>query len=439
MRQLKEIAKECSFTNSDEFVKFLFLTHNQNSRVRDALLDRMKATDTPAQCLAIAKTVESTIETEKLSKSFLQNISKPESTEVNVVAKRKGFKGPGHKQSRGQQQCSNSRSVKKCQAYGKECFSCKKKGHFKQFCRSCQHNHSQSHGDDSRKSRKDMHDIDQDDETSFQMQDYDSINVRTVHFTTDVHQTAHTNIAFDKILSDRKLQHLLTDVKLSNGTPDSPGIGVSSTARIKLDTGACGNLLPINIYKKIHPQVSIKDLYNTIDKRVCLEAYNKSEIKQLGTCHLTVGHGKCAKLCHFYIVPDYCRPILGLNDIHSLSLIAIKCDVTDKWSTDSLRPMGSSSIVDAVEEQSGSVLSKEQIINGRFKRILSGVGRFPIEPVDIVLSEDNEALQKPARRVPVAMKEKFRKELQSMAKAGIISKLDRNTLAEQLCNSEEAK
>ena len=95
------------------------------------------------------------------------------------------------------------------------------------------------------------------------------------------------------------------------------------------------------------------------DKRVCLKAYNKSEIKQLGTCHLTMGHGKNAKLCHFYIVPDYCRPILGLNDVHSLSLVAIKCDVTDKWSANSLRPMGSASIVDAVEEQSGSVLSKE--------------------------------------------------------------------------------
>ena len=66
--------------------------------------------------------------------------------------------------------------------------------------------------------------------------------------------------------------------------------GASSTVRIKLDTGACSNLLPFNIYKKIHPQASIKDLRKTIDKRVCLEAYNKSEIKQLGTCCLTVGH-----------------------------------------------------------------------------------------------------------------------------------------------------
>ena len=179
--------------------------------------------------------------------------------------------------------------------------------------------------------------------------------------------------------------------------------------------------------RKSHPQVSIKDLCKTIDKRVCLEAYNKSEIKQLGTCCLTVGHGKSVKLCHFYIVPDYCKPILGLNDIHSLSLIAINCNVTDRWSADNLRPMGSASIVDVVEEQSGSVLSKERIVNGRFKKIFSGVGHFPIEPVDIVLSEDNESVQKPACRVPVAMKDIFKRELQSMEKAGITSRLDRTT------------
>ena len=92
-----------------------------------------------------------------------------------------------------------------------------------------------------------MQDIDQDYDTSFHMQDYDSIDVKTVCFTTDVHQTAHTNIAFDEISSDRKLQRLLTDVTISNQS------GVSSTVRIKLDTSACGNLLPFKIYQKIHP------------------------------------------------------------------------------------------------------------------------------------------------------------------------------------------
>ena len=58
----EKIANDC--TNSDEVVKFLFLTHNQNSRVKDVLLDKMKGTSTLTECLTIAKTVESTIDTE---------------------------------------------------------------------------------------------------------------------------------------------------------------------------------------------------------------------------------------------------------------------------------------------------------------------------------------------------------------------------------------
>ena len=96
--------------------------------------------------------------------------------------------------------------------------------------------------------------------------------------------------------------------------------------------------------------------------------------------------------------------------------------MTDKWSADSLRPMGTASIV-----QSGSMLSKEKIVSGWFKEIFSGVGHFPIQPVDIVLSEDNEPVQKPAHRVPVTMKEKIKKELHVMENARIISKLYRNT------------
>ena len=71
-----------------------------------------------------------------------------------------------------------------------------------------------------------MHDVDQQEDELFQLEDYDSVNVRTVHFTTDV----HTNIAFDEISGGGRLQHLLTDVQLSDKS------GASSTVRIKLDT-----------------------------------------------------------------------------------------------------------------------------------------------------------------------------------------------------------
>ena len=89
MLKLKEIANDCSFTNSDEVVKFLFLTHNQNTRVKDALLDKMKGTSTLTECLTIAKPVESTIEAKKLSKTFLQNVNKLETNEFDEINRSK--------------------------------------------------------------------------------------------------------------------------------------------------------------------------------------------------------------------------------------------------------------------------------------------------------------------------------------------------------------
>ena len=160
MLKLKDIANDCSFTNSNEVVKFLFLTHNQNSRVKNALLDKMKGTSTLTECLAIAKTVESTIETEKLSKTFLQNVNKPETTDIDEVNRsnrqtkhKSGSRGQkvhqssSHKSGKGQGKCRNCGSnhpLRKYPAYRKECFRCKKPNHFKEFCRSNPKNQSQS-------------------------------------------------------------------------------------------------------------------------------------------------------------------------------------------------------------------------------------------------------------------------------------------------------
>ena len=85
------------------------------------------------------------------------------------------------------------------------------------------------------------------------------------------------------------------------------------------------------------------------------------------------------------------------------------------------------SMFDAIEEKPSSILSKDAITNGCFSQIFSGIGQFPIELVSIILSDDAETVQKPACRVPVALKDKFKQELKSMEKAGIISKLDCNT------------
>ena len=45
LTRLREIARDCSFANADEIVCLLFLTHNQNTRVREEHLKTMKPMD----------------------------------------------------------------------------------------------------------------------------------------------------------------------------------------------------------------------------------------------------------------------------------------------------------------------------------------------------------------------------------------------------------
>ena len=76
LNRLKEVARDCSFTNADEIIRFLFLTHNQNTRVREDLLKTMKTTDSLHDALQIAHLAEGTMHSEELSRQYLDTVKK---------------------------------------------------------------------------------------------------------------------------------------------------------------------------------------------------------------------------------------------------------------------------------------------------------------------------------------------------------------------------
>ena len=76
LTRLREVAKDCSFANANEIVCFLFLTHNQNTRVREELFKTMKPKDSLHDTLKIARLAEGTIYSEKLLKQYLDTVKK---------------------------------------------------------------------------------------------------------------------------------------------------------------------------------------------------------------------------------------------------------------------------------------------------------------------------------------------------------------------------
>ena len=79
MVKLCDVIRECEFDYAveTEIVKVLFLTHNQNSCMREKLLKNMKDGDRLNTTLGYAKHVEGAQHSEHLTKVYLDNIKLP--------------------------------------------------------------------------------------------------------------------------------------------------------------------------------------------------------------------------------------------------------------------------------------------------------------------------------------------------------------------------
>ena len=69
-------------------------------------------------------------------------------------------------------------------------------------------------------------------------------------------------------------------------------------------------------------------------------------------------------------------------------------------------------------------LMKEWIINHeKYKHLFQGIDHFKCNPISIEMQEGFTPVRKPARKVPLALHEKFKQKIDSMVKAGILTEV----------------
>ena len=69
-------------------------------------------------------------------------------------------------------------------------------------------------------------------------------------------------------------------------------------------------------------------------------------------------------------------------------------------------------------------IMKDWIINNpKYKQLFQGIGCFKCKPVTIEMQSDAEPVQKAPRKVPLALKDKFSAEIQSMVQQGILTEV----------------
>ena len=165
-------------------------------------------------------------------------------------------------------------------------------------------------------------------------------------------------------------------------------------------------------------------------------------------------------ICKFYVVDSHFNPIIRVGSCLKLGLIQFQNPVYTGWSDN--RPVSIGGHVDAVgtrknmktghalictdnakpmEEHLGmqtsnskkncggvddilSILTKDWIVsNPKYMHLFTGIGHFKCDPIKIEMKPDAEPVRKAPRRVPLALKEKFTKEIQSMVDIGILTKV----------------
>ena len=428
MTRIKELAKEGGFTNQEEIIQFLFLIHNNNTKVREYLIDKAEPTKTSYDFLVLAKTIESQTQTESMSRKLLEKVS---NTPVAAVQRNRsktpfrpksrpqsGTRGSSPSPGRQCGKCGFKHPPRKCPAYGKVCNSCKGRNHFWRVCKKTKSFKPQGNPK-YRTSRKDQYEVGTEHAPYYQSDfefEEDCIQIEfskgTFNKGTD---GPKGNIMFDEVTNTQALG----DLTLSNRA------GKVQVTRFKLDSGAGANLLPVGTYYKLFNKED-RDLEASRDPRVSLVAANKSRIKQLGSVRLRVQVGEFERVCKFYVVPNYVRPIFGLPDLTRMQLVRFSMPIVSQWTE------GETSIDEASSPSSlPSGLTKDEVLE-RFKEVFTGLGRLKVEPVKIHLTKDAKPVRRPCRRVPIAIRGKFKDELDSLCKQKVLTKLDKNEVTEWL-------
>ena len=102
--------------------------------------------------------------------------------------------------------------------------------------------------------------------------------------------------------------------------------GQSSDQTFKVDTGANGNLMPISMFTKLFPKVSLHALGRMVEKGITLYAYNNTPIQQYRTCSVKLTFKGRSTIYKFFMV-ELETAIVGIGDAEKLRLVKVNFDM----------------------------------------------------------------------------------------------------------------
>lgn len=259
--------------------------------------------------------------------------------------------------------CGTQHKPRECPAFGKQCSICQGKNHFAKQCFS---------------KRKDK----QKGKYVNIVEDTDSDDTL---FVGMVNNEKEPKTQINAVEADK----WITPLQI-NGT----------IITLKLDTGAKANLISMSDVKAMREKTKIQK------KTLALKDYNGQSIECLGTCKLKVTVKDKVHHLLFSVVPEGLDSLLADKACENLELVKrvyrIKTSITD-YSDDSAN-----------------------VIVQNFSDVFRGFGVLPFT-YKIQLKDNAQPVVHAARRIPLALRDSLKKELERMTALGVIKKIEEPT------------
>lgn len=357
-------------------------------------VDLRKALLTTDEGFAVSDVIKMARQHEAIlaSQASLQNLNIGTTEPMNVDAI---YKGAGRSKCRN---CGRTHNPKQCPAYRDTCDSCGRNGHWKAFCRQKRdvpaHTQRLQSPKRSQGRRDNKHSHQQDevkvsDDYDSYAQSFSSINICGV------------------TLGDGEAFTIL-DIK-------PPGLKEGSyTLKMKIDSGANGNTLPMRIFEKLYPsQTNRRNVLKT-EASTKLTAYNGQEIPCMGYMQMPCKRGKQMTWhsTRFYVVDVPGPAVVGLPTSTLLQLLTLSVDAMIENQSPS----------PAMPSTIRSVTDLQRLYPEQFDRIGDFEG-----PATIRMKENAVPYIDAPRKFSVNLADSLKNELQSMVEQGVIRRVEEHT------------
>lgn len=371
---LRRLAQTCNFCDcmKDTLIRDRIVFGVNSAETRKKLLQRRKLTLNT--CIDICRSAES-------ASTQLKVIADSKVEEVhalNTKFKNKARGVSNHKNDRNDRRvhtqttrckfCNGTHPMQreKCPAWGKSCRKCQGRNHFANCCKKGQKVHNVAEQSDTDSEAEFI--------ASVQLQE----SVCSVDDSLDYPKEIHAKMLIDK-----------------------------KPIRFQIDCGASINILP---------EMFI-DGHDVTPTTKTLVMWNKTEVKPLGTARIVIKNPKNGKKfsVEFVVVRENLTPLLGAKAAQQMRLITINKEnyVPSTRQTSQGEKVNQLLTIEKIVQEFPEVFKKE-------------IGSFPGE-VNLKVDENTTPVVAPTRRIPVALKDKFKEELDRLEGLGVISKVDEPT------------